>query len=354
MKKTTSIATAVATAAFGLAVFAGTAPRAADAIKIAFLMPCTKCADRWETKDRPFFIDIVKSLDPSIEVLAVNAEGDGNRQIQQGEAALTQGVKVIVVNTIQEGTAAPIVREAQKENVGVIAYDGLIKGVVPNGYVSFNNQQVGELQAQYLVDHLPAGANIAVINGDQVCDACRAFKIGAHKVLDPLVAANKIKIVYEADTKEWLASNAQREVEQALTATGDKIDGIVAANDTLAQGAIAALKGRHLNGKVLVTGQDASDAAITHILEGDQAMTVYKALQAEAGAAAKGAVALAKGQDVSGIFTEKVKTDAGDVPALLLKPTVVDKSNIADTVIKDGFTKKADVCKGTAAAACNF
>ena len=113
MKKTTSIATAVATAAFGLAAFAGTAPRAADAIKIAFLMPCTKCADRWETKDRPFFIDIVKSLDPSIEVLAVNAEGDGNRQIQQGEAALTQGVKVIVVNKIQEGTAAPIVKARQ-------------------------------------------------------------------------------------------------------------------------------------------------------------------------------------------------------------------------------------------------
>jgi len=328
--------------------------KAADPIKIAFLMPCTKCADRWETKDRPFFIDYVKQIDPSIEVLAVNAEGDGNRQISQGEAALTQGVKVIVVNTIQEGTAAPIVRAAQKEGVKVIAYDGLIKGVVPEGYVSFDNQQVGVLQAQYLVDHLPEGARIAIINGDQVCDACRAFKIGAHKVLDPLVAAGKINVVYESDTKDWLAANAQRSVEQALTANNDQIDGIVAANDTLAQGAIAALKARQLNGKVLVTGQDASDAAISHILEGDQAMTVYKALQAQAKAAAEGAVALAKGEDASAIFNQKVTTDAGEVPSLLLKPTVVDKSNVGDTVIKDGFTKKEAVCKGAAAAACTF
>lgn len=341
-------------AALVAGVVAGPALFAAESVKIAFLMPCTKCADRWETKDRPFFIEAVKALDPSIEVLASNAEGDGTRQIAQGEAALAQGVKVIVVNTIQEGTAAPIVREAEKEGVKVIAYDGLIKGVIPAGYVSFNNLQVGELQAQYLIDHLPAGANIAVINGDQVCDACRAFKIGAHKVLDPLVAAGKIKIVYETDTKDWLATNAQREVEQALTAQNDKVDGIVAANDTLAQGVIAALKGRKLEGKVLVTGQDASDAAIQHILAGEQAMTVYKALQAQAGAAAKAAVALAKGQDASAIFPDKVKTETGEVAALLLKPVVVDKSNIKDTVIKDGFTKKEDVCKGAAAAACNF
>jgi D-xylose transport system substrate-binding protein len=343
---------ALAIAAIG--TFAVSRVVAADPIKIAFLMPCTKCADRWETKDRPFFIEAVKALDPTIQVLAVNAEGDGNRQIAQGEAALTEGVKAIVVNTLQEGTAAPIVRAAQKEKIPVIAYDGLIKGVVPNGYVSFNNEGVGELQAQYLIDHLPPGSPIAVINGDQVCDACRAFKVGAHKVLDPLVAAGKIKVVYEADTKDWLASNAQREVEEALTANNDNIAGILAANDTLAQGAIAALKGRQLNGKVLVTGQDASDAAIVHILEGDQAMSVYKALQAEAGAAAQGAVALAKGEDASKIFPTMVKTADGDVPSLLLKPTVVEKSNIGSTVIKDGFTKKDVVCKGAAAAACNF
>ena len=103
-----------------------------------------------------------------------------------------------------------------------------------------------------------------------------------------------------------------------------------------------------------MTGQDASDAAIVNILNGLQTMTVYKSLQQQAGAAARGAVALARGEDVSEIFPEVVMTESGDVPALLLQPTVVDISNIAETVIKDGFTKREDVCTGTAAQACTF
>ncbi|MCY4462067.1 MAG: substrate-binding domain-containing protein [Albidovulum sp.] len=335
-------------------LFAGNAIQAAEAMKIAFLMPCTQCADRWETKDRPFFIEAVKELDPSIEVIALNAEGDGNRQIAQGESVLAQGVKAIVINTIGETTAVPVVRQAQMEGVPVIAYDGLMVGVVTEGFVTFNNEYVGVLQAQYLVDNLEPGARIAIINGEQFCAACRAFKDGAHKVLDPLAADGKIEIVHEAEAKGWLAANAQRAMEQALTANNDMIDGVVAANDTLAQGVIAALKGANLQGKVLVTGQDASDAAIVNILNGEQTMTVYKSLQEQAAAAAKGAVALARGEDVSEIFPDAVQTDSGAQPALLLQPTVVDINNIAETVIKDGFTQKENVCTGSAAEACTF
>ena len=344
----------IASAGFAAVMLAGTSALAADAIKIAFLMPCTQCADRWETKDRPFFIEAVKEIDPSIEVIALNAEGDGNRQIAQGESVLAQGVKVIVINTIGETTAVPIVRQAQREGVPVIAYDGLMVGVATEGFVTFNNELVGVLQAQYLVDQLGDGARIAIVNGEQFCAACRAFKVGAHKVLDPLADAGKIEIVHEAEAKGWLAANAQRAIEQALTATNEQIDGVVAANDTLAQGVIAALKGSNLAGKVLVTGQDASDAAIVNILNGEQTMTVYKSLQQQAGAAARGAVALARGEDVSGIFPEVIETEWGDVPALLLQPTVVDVGNIGETVIMDGFTKREDVCTGTAAQACTF
>ena len=136
-----------------------------------------------------------QAIDPSIEVIALNAEGDGNRQIAQGEAVLAQGVKAIVINTIGETTAVPIVKKAELEGVPVIAYDGLMSGVVTQGYVSFNNQYVGELQAQWLVDNLPKGANVAIINGEQFCDACRAFRTGAHKVLDTLDADGTINIV---------------------------------------------------------------------------------------------------------------------------------------------------------------
>ena len=344
----------LASVGFAAVVLVGANALASEAIKIAFLMPCTQCADRWETKDRPFFIEAVKEIDPSIEVIALNAEGDGNRQIAQGESVLAQGVKVIVINTIGETTAVPIVRQAQREGVPVIAYDGLMVGVATEGFVTFNNELVGVLQAQYLVDQLGEGARIAVVNGEQFCAACRAFKVGAHMVLDPLADAGKIEIVHEAEAKGWLAANAQVAIEQALTATNEQIDGVVAANDTLAQGVIAALKGSNLAGKVLVTGQDASDAAIVNILNGEQTMTVYKSLQQQAGAAARGAVALARGEDVSGIFPEVIQTEWGDVPALLLQPTVVDVGNIGDTVIKDGFTKREDVCTGTAAQACTF
>ena len=337
-------------------LFANLAAQAGDAktITIGLLLPCTKCADRFEQKDRPFFIDSVAKIGPSIKVIATNAEGDTARQLAQGEAALAQGADVLVVIPFEVSSAAPIVEMAHRQHVPVIAYDGMINGALPDAYVSFDNRKVGELQAQYAVDHIAAGGSVALINGDQNCAQCRAFKRGAHAVLDPQVAAGKIKLVYEADTKDWLASNAQREVEQALTATDDRIDAIVAANDTLAQGVIAALKARKLNGKVVVTGQDASNAAIEHILLGDQTMTVYKDLRAQATAAAKGAVALAKGEDIASLFPTLVANDKGKIPSLLLTPIIVDRSNIAETVIKDGYTRKQDVCKGPIADKCNF
>jgi D-xylose transport system substrate-binding protein len=338
----------------GMLACFGSAPANADGIKLALLLPCPKCADRFEQKDRPYFVDAVAGIDPSVQVIVSDAEGDTGRQLAQAEAALAQGVKVLVVIPIEDTAAAPIVDMAHREKVPVLAYDGMIRGALPDAYVSFDNQRVGELQARYVVDHVAQGGRVALINGDQVCEPCKAFKRGAHDVLDPLVATGRIKLVYEADTKNWLAANAQREVEQALTATNDEIDAIVAANDTLAQGAIAALRGRRLAGKVIVTGQDASDAAIRHILAGEQTMTVYKALRLQAAAAAKAAVLLAKGGDIALLFPVRVANDKGEVPSLLLTPVAVDRSNIAETVIKDGYTRREDVCQGAVAENCDF
>jgi D-xylose transport system substrate-binding protein len=327
---------------------------AADAIKIGFLMPCTQCTDRWEQKDRPFFIDAVKKLDPSIEIIATNAQGDQNKLIAQAEAALAQGAKVLVVNSIQENGAVPIIESAHKQGVAVIAYDALIRGAVEDGYISFNNEEVGRLQAQFVVDHVANGANVVLINGEQFCDACRAFKRGAHAVLDEAAKSGRIKLAFEGEAKGWIPANAQALMEQALTLTSNDVAGVVAANDGLAQGVIAALTNVKLNGKVVVTGQDATDAGLTNILAGDQTMTVYKALQDQAGAAAKAAVALAKGESAATIFTSKVDNGSGDVPALLLPPHVVTADNIASTVIADGFAQKDKICVGPAAGKCNF
>ncbi len=340
--------------ALGLLLMGGANAQAQDPIKIGFLMPCTQCSDRWEQKDRPFFIDAIKAIDPSIEVIASNAQGDQNKLISQAEAALAQGAKVLVVNTIQENGAVPIVEAAHREGATVIAYDALIRGAVPDGYISFNNEEVGRLQAQFVVDNVPNGGNVVLINGEQFCDACRAFKRGAHEVLDEAAKTGRIKLIFEGEAKGWLPANATALMEQALTLANNDVAGVVAANDGLAQGVIAALTNVSLNGKVVVTGQDATDAALTNILAGDQTMTVYKALQAQAGAADKAAVALAKGEDVAGIFPDKVNNEVGDVASLLLKPGVVTAANIPETVIADGYAQKDKICVGAAADKCNF
>ncbi|MFI5889800.1 sugar ABC transporter substrate-binding protein [Actinoplanes sp. NPDC051513] len=325
------------------------------ALSIAFLMPCSTCADRFESKDKPYFTDAVKAIDPSITVIANNAQGDAAVQLQQAESALTNGAKVIVVSPFTAEAGASIVAKADAAGAKVIAYDGGIDGAAPAAYVSFQNQKVGELQGQYLLDHLPQGATVAMINGDITSAPGRDFKAGAHKVLDPAFASGRLKLGYESDTPGFDPAKGQAAMEQGLTKLNDKVQGVIAPNDGLANAVITALTARKLNGKVLVTGQDATDAGLTAILAGNQSMTVYKSIRNEADAAAKIAVALAKG-DTAGataLTTTTVDNGSGKVPSLLLDPMAIDKDNVGD-VIKDGFTTKDKICVGEAAAKCDL
>ncbi|NMO53936.1 sugar ABC transporter substrate-binding protein [Actinoplanes sp. TBRC 11911] len=324
-------------------------------LSIAFLMPCSTCADRFESKDKPFFTEAVKQADPSIRVIANNAQGDAAVQLQQAEAALTNGAKVIVVSPFTAEAGASIVAKADAVGAKVIAYDGAIEGAVPAAYVSFQNEKVGELQGQYLLDHLSQGATVAMINGDITSAPGREFKAGAHKVLDPAFGSGRLKLGYESDTPGFDPAKGQAAMEQGLTKLNDKVQGVIAPNDGLANAVITALTSRKLNGKVLVTGQDATDAGLASILVGDQSMTVYKSIRDEASAAAKIAVALAKG-DTAGaaaLTTTTVDNGTGKVPALLLEPKAIDKDNIAD-VVKDGYTTKDKICVGEAAAKCTL
>ncbi len=323
-----------------------------DSITIAFLMPCSTCADRFESKDKPFFIEAVHAIDPDIEVIANNAQGDAATQLQQAEAALTNGADVIVVSPFTAEAGASIVAKAEAAGAAVIAYDGGIEGAVPDAYVSFQGEKVGELQGQFLLDNLPEGSTVAMINGDITSVPGRDFKAGAHTILDPAFASGQLILGYESDTAGFDPATGQRSMEQALTDLGDNVQGVIAPNDGLANAVITALTARGLNGDVLVTGQDATDAGLTSIIIGDQAMTVYKSIQAEAQAAAEIAVALARGESIDDLVTSTVDNGTGDVPALLLEPTVVTIDNIADTVIKDGFTTKEKICVGAAEALC--
>jgi D-xylose transport system substrate-binding protein len=332
--------------------FSGTGSAMAAGPIIAFLMPCSTCADRFETQDKPDFIAAVKALDPTASVIANNAQGSGDDQVSQAEAALTNGASVIVISPITEAAGAAIVAKAQVQHVPVLSYDGLLTGAPADFYVSFQNEEVGELQGKFIVDTLSKGSTIAIINGAQDSAPGREFKQGAHEAIDPAVKSGALTIGFEADTDQFNPAKAQAETEQALTKLNDKIDGVLVANDGMAGCVIAALTARQLNGKVVVTGQDATDAGLQRILTGDQTMTVYKGIKAEATAAAKVALLLAAGKadQVKAMATSSVDNGAGQVPSILLTPVVVTKANLKQTVIADGFTTWARLCTGTAAS----
>jgi D-xylose transport system substrate-binding protein len=220
-------------------------------------------------------------------------------------------------------------------------------------YISFDNEKVGKLQGDSLVEALktPDGKQIVMINGAPTDNNAKLFKAGAHSVLD----SSGVKIGKEYDTPDWSPDKAQSQMEQAITALGkDKIDGVLAANDGTGGGAIAAMKSAGIDPKkVPVTGQDAELAAIQRILVDEQYMTVYKAIKPEAEAAATLALALANGeQPAAGLVNGKTDNGQKQVESVLLDPLAVTKDKVNDTVIADGFYKASEVCTGKYESAC--
>ncbi|HMO00040.1 MAG TPA: sugar ABC transporter substrate-binding protein [Miltoncostaeaceae bacterium] len=320
--------------------------------KIALLLPETQNA-RYETKDRPLFEAKVKALCPNCEVIYSNADQDAAKQQQQAEAAITNGAKVLVLDAVDAGAAQSTVAQADAKGIPVIAYDRQLLGKGIDYYNSYDNAKVGELQAQALVDKLKAdgktSGTIVMINGAPTDNNAKLFKQGAHKVLD----ASGYKIGAEYDTPNWTPSEAQKEMDQAISKLGKNgFIGVYAANDGTAGGAIAALKAAGIDPSTIpVTGQDAELAAIQRILAGEQFMTVYKAIKPQAEDAATAAVNLLNGQPL-GLETTPVNNGTEDVPSSIYDPVSVTKDNVKDTIVADGFWPVSDICTGPFAAAC--
>lgn len=318
---------------------------------IGLLLPDSVTA-RYESADKPYFEAKVKELCADCKVLYSNADGDAAKQQQQAESMLTQGVKVLVLDPFDGEAAASIVNEAKAKNVPVISYDRLINSADLAAYVSFDNEKVGELQGQALVDKLKkdgvaAGSGILMVNGSPTDNNASQFKAGAHKIID----ASGYKVLAEYDTPGWEPAKAQDWVAGQITQFGSQITGLYAANDGTAGGAIAALKAAGVTPLPPVTGQDAELAGIQRILAGDQYMTVYKALKPEAEQAAQLAIDLVNGKKVTGDTT--VKTAGGDsVQSFLLTPVAVTADTIESTVVKDKFYTVAEICTADYKAAC--
>jgi D-xylose transport system substrate-binding protein len=314
----------------------------AGAVRIGLSMDTLK-EERWQ-RDRDLFVARAKEL--GAEVLVQSANGDDKAQVQQSENLLTQGVDVLVVIPHNGEVAATIVDSAKAKGVPVLSYDRLIRSSEPALYVSFDNEKVGEMQAKYLLERAPKG-NYVLIGGAPTDNNALLFRQGQMNVLKPAIDRGDIKVVSDQWAKDWLASEALRVCEDALTKSNRDVQAVVASNDATAGGAVSALETAGVAGKVLVSGQDADLAGLQRIVAGTQSMTVYKPVHLLARKAAEAAVALARGEKVDA--PARINNGKVDVPSILLEPVVVDKANIDDTVVKDGYQKREDIYRNAAA-----
>ncbi|MEA2426329.1 MAG: D-xylose transport system substrate-binding protein [Thermoleophilaceae bacterium] len=319
--------------------------------KIAFLLPENQTA-RYESQDKPLFEAKVKALCSSCSIVYSNATQDASKQQQQAEAALTQGVKVMVLDPVDGAAAAAIVKQANAKKVPVISYDRLLLNSKPDYYVEFNSPSVGVAQGNALVDKLKADGkkgSIIEINGDPADNNAKLFKQGAHSVLDK----SGFKIAKEFDTPGWTPAKAQSEMDQAITAVGKNgFVGVLAANDGTGGGAIAAMKGAGIDPSTRpTTGQDAELAGIQRILIGEQYMTVYKPLKKLAEKAAEWAVLLAQGKKPADASATE-NNGSIDVPTVKLAIVPVTADKVQSTVVADGFWKPSEICTGKYAAGC--
>ena len=282
-----------------------------------------------------------------------NALDNETTQISQANKDLANGDCILVVAPRNSVTAATIVDKASSLNVPVIAYDRLIQSKKLNYYVSFDNLRVGQLQGQYIASHYQnyqkdGAVNIVIINGSQTDNNALLFSQGMHAVVDPLLANGSLKNIAENFTPDWTPSNAQAEMEASLTDQQNNVQIAYVGNDNMADGVINALKAVNLNGKVLVTGQDATVTGIRNIITGQQSMTIYKPIAKEVQSTASLLKAIYDGTDTTALTQgQTVSTyDGGQIPSILDTPISIDHTNIAQTVLADKYVTKAELCDG--------
>src|SRR5262245_14119599 len=306
-------------------------------VRIGFSMDTLK-EERWQ-RDKALVEQRCQQAGAQCEVQVAN--GDDAVQTKQCDNLLTKGVDVLIVAPHNGQIAASIVEAAHRQGVPVISYDRLIRNSDVDLYVSHQVVKIGQMQAKYALDHAPKG-NYILIGGSQTDNNALLLMDGQMSVLQAAIDKGQIKIVTKQFAREWLASEALRIMEDALTKNNNDIQAVVASNDGTAGGAVSALPPQLL-GKVLVTGQDAALDAVQRIVEGKQTMTIYKPIQPLAFAAVDSAIKLARGEKPEA--KDKINNGRVDVPAMLFEPMVLDKNNVMQTVIKDGYHKLEDVYK---------
>lgn len=328
-----------------LAARAGTVRDSAATGSVALLLPSIG-QYRWENQDRPYFIAKMKALAPAVSVIYSNAQDSPTRQLQQAEAAITNGAKVLVLSPVNDQDAAKIAQDAKAANVEVIAYARPILKAPINYYVGLDLYRTGVGLGKWWAPRFHKGDNVAILKGDPGDSNVPAYMKGLLSVLNPLAKSGKIHIVADVYTPQWSTSNALREMEQILTKQNNNIQDVIPLNDSLALGVIAALTKQGLAGKVPVSGGDASVPALQDMLKGTQTMSTYFPIRDMADHAAEIAAALLAGQKPSAsLFNTKLNNGLVTVPGYGVNALSITKATIGK-VIADGSVKKAQVCKG--------
>lgn len=305
--------------------------------KIGLLMD-SYVIDRWYI-DEKLFKDKIKELGG--ECIVEMPYGDPDEQVRLGKKLIAEGVKVLVIVPTDAKKAALVVAAAKEANIPVIAYDRLIDTKDLSFFISYNNAQIGHLQAKYAFDKVPAG-NYLLINGPVSDNNAIIFRDEQFKVLKPAIDSKKVNVIGDFVLDSWSEIEAMMKLDEFLSTSGLKPDVIIAANDAIANGALQSLP-PNLVGKVLITGQDAEINAVKNIISGHQSMTIYKPIKTLAYGAAECAMKIARGEKITG--TVKIKHNDVELDAIQLVPVVVDKANFKATVVKDGHVTLSEELK---------
>ena len=308
-------------------------------IRIGFAMDTLK-EERWQ-RDKDAFEAHCKKLDVACEITVADNRDD--KQANDVDNLLTKGVDVLVIAPHNAVQAASMVEKAKAQNVPVISYDRLILSDKIDIYVSHQIAVVGRKIAEYALEKAPKG-NYVMVYGAPTDNNALIIKKEQLAVLQSAIDKKDITIVADDFTDDWKAEIALNFAENALTKNQDNIQAFVVSNDGMAGGVISALEKRGLAGKILVTGQDAGLEALQNIAAGRQTMTVYKPIIPLANAAVEAAVKLARKERLD---TKPFMNDAlgKEIQAILLEVIAVDKSNLMQTVIADGYAKYEEVYK---------
>lgn len=322
--------------------------------KVGVILPDTTSSTRYELYDKPLLAKALK--DAGVQADIQNAQGSVQKFASIAQNMIGDGVDVLVIDSIDAASGASVEKQAAAAGIKVIDYDRVNLGGSAPYYVSFDNEDVGKLQAQTMLDCLDqqdvSNPKVIIMNGGtDVDNNAVLFSKGAHSVLDPLKKDGKVDVVGEQTVLGWKNENAPQPFAQTLTSADGVVEGVVAANDGIANAIIGGpLTDNGLAGHVVITGQDASVEGLQNVITGKQSMTIFKDVKLEAQAAAQLAIALIQGKDPASVgLTLSDFSDPKDpnhkIQALLLPAQVITQANVKDVVDAGALTQE-ELCKG--------